>query len=126
MKPQCEECGKIEGEGTEYVDQRPDGRQRSLLCWRCYARQLHPGAAWPDDAGEDGAGDEDPQTVLSKLQAEVWSLKDSGLSLTEIADELGKADGTIKKAWAQAKRNRRQAERSINVMREIDEMSAVR
>jgi len=106
MKPVCTECGVAE-DGEVLVDQRPDGHDRHLLCSECYARAL------------------EEKTVLDELQADIWALRDSGLSLSEVADRLEIEDATLRGAWKQAKQNRKQAARSVELLRDVDELSVM-
>jgi DNA-binding CsgD family transcriptional regulator len=78
----CENCGAFgDHNGGVYVDQRPsysfNPARKDTLCNHCFA------------AGITDA------TLLSRQEAEVQALKDSGLSHTEVSDTLGIERSTV-------------------------------
>jgi DNA-binding NarL/FixJ family response regulator len=83
---------------------------------------LHPAAGLDSDQ----SGEHEPTTVLSERQAEVWALKDSGLSHPAVGDELGISTSTVANTWQQAKANRERAARSVEVLADPEEIVAVR
>lgn len=109
MKARCERCGETdEGTHETIVEKRVDGHTRPLLCWRCYAEQLE----------ED--------TALTERQAEVWALKDSGLSLAEAGEVLGVSRGTAKSTWHKAKERRQEGVKTGELTRDPADMSPAR
>ena len=102
MRAICEDCGESEApDDGVYVDQRPNGNARELLCSECYADRLAR------------------ETVLNEGQAEVWSLRDSLLSEAEIAAELEMNAERVADVLTEAVEIREQASQTVALTTEV-------
>lgn len=98
MRAICEECGASHDPNSGvYVDRRPDGNHRELLCDQCYADQLYF------------------ETVFGQQESRIWALKDSGLSYGEIGDEMDLERDEVAEAWNQARERRTEAAATVSM-----------
>lgn len=70
---------------------------------------------------EERAADLHERTVLSRREAEVYALKELGLSHQEVGDELGIAKNTVDEYSRRIREARQEARATIDELGEVEE-----